>query len=149
MQATPTCISSCTGLLRVHYDVHRTHRLDAVATSAAVSFVRMSSAAEHEALATVLMTPVGPGLLAVAFLVDTHFMAAAERDRAWHPALFGNAVALSLLAGPLGILCLPLHIARTRRGLRRVVLPPLALIAYFIVLFGAAFLVDGIATTLE
>jgi H+/Cl- antiporter ClcA len=109
----------------------------------------MSSAAEHEALATVLMTPVAPGLLAAAFLLDAHFMNAAERDRAWHPALFGNAIALSMLAGPLGIVCLPLHIARTRRGLRRVVLPPVALVAYFIVLIGAAFLVDGIAATLE
>ena len=112
----------------------------------------MSSAAEqealHEALAIVLMTPVAPGLLAAAFLLDARYMTAAERERAWHPALFGNAVALSLLAGPLGFLCLPLHIARTRRGLRRLILPPLALIAYFIVLLSAAFLVDGIAATL-
>jgi hypothetical protein len=117
--------------------------------ASATSTAAAPSEAHLEALATTLLVPFGPGLLALAFVLDMRWgMNPSERERAWHPAHFGNAVALAMLGGPLGFLCLPLHVLRTRRGWRRVVLPWLYFAGYLVALVGAAFFVDGIVSAL-
>jgi H+/Cl- antiporter ClcA len=87
------------------------------------------SRADLELLLQVAFAPVWPLTTAVFLLVDTARLKGAERHRAWPLGTYGNVVLLSILYGPLGLLGIPLHVVRTRRGHRRYWQPPLLLLA--------------------